>query len=204
VTSVVVVSPHPDDESIGCGGTLRSHVTAGDDVHVVFLTSGEGGGHGRPPAEVSAAREAEAADAAQVLGLASFDFWREPDGGLRATEALADRLAKTWSELAADVVYVPHAEEQHADHRAAARLVGRARRAREVEVRYFEVWTPLSRMDHIVDISDHIDEKLEAIRCYRSQCAVVRFDDAARGLARWRGELHSWPGGPYAEVFTCD
>jgi hypothetical protein len=39
------------------------------------------------------------------------------------------------------------------------------------------------------------------VRAYRSQCAVVGFDAAVQGLNRYRGELHSWPGGDYAEVF---
>jgi len=42
---VLVLSPHPDDESIGCGGTLNKHVESGDDIFVLFLTSGEKGGH---------------------------------------------------------------------------------------------------------------------------------------------------------------
>jgi LmbE family N-acetylglucosaminyl deacetylase len=201
MTTVLVVSPHPDDESIGCGGTIRSHTLAGDDVHVVFLTSGEGGGHGQDPALTAARREAEAHDAATVLGIDDIDFWRQPDGRLRATTALADRLAKVQSELGAELVYVTHRDEQHADHRAAARLVAEVQRRAELEVRYFEVWTPIAEMDQIVDISAHIDDKIRAIRCYRSQCDVMRFDEAALGLARWRGELHSWPGGPYAEVF---
>jgi len=47
-----------------------------------------------------------------------------------------------------------------------------------------------------------LDDKLRAIRSYRSQCEAVPFDHAFRGLARYRGEMHSWPGGPYAEAFA--
>jgi LmbE family N-acetylglucosaminyl deacetylase len=41
--NVVVFSPHPDDELIGCGGTLIDHVKKGDNVIVVYITSGENG-----------------------------------------------------------------------------------------------------------------------------------------------------------------
>ena len=93
--------------------------------------------------------------------------------------------------------------EHHPDHRAAARLVRAAVAASAARpaVRFFEIWSPLGDMDEIVDISDVIEDKRRAIRAYRSQCAVMRLDDAAVGLARYRGEMHSWPGGPYAEVF---
>jgi len=89
---VFVISPHPDDESIGCGGAIRSHVVCGASVRVVFLTSGEKGGHGRSAEETIRIREAEARVAAQVLGVEDVDFWREPDGAFRATGALAARL----------------------------------------------------------------------------------------------------------------
>jgi LmbE family N-acetylglucosaminyl deacetylase len=66
----------------------------------------------------------------------------------------------------------------------------------------FEVWTPLQRIDRVVDISLHMETKLAAIRAHASQCAVMRFDEAFEALARYRGEMHSWPGGDYAEIFT--
>jgi len=65
----------------------------------------------------------------------------------------------------------------------------------------YEVWTPLQSMDHIEDISDVMAAKIEAVRAYRTQCAAMRFDEAVLGLNRYRGEMHSWPGGDYAEIF---
>ena len=66
----------------------------------------------------------------------------------------------------------------------------------------FEVWTPLQNLDEIVEISPYLDAKLAAIRAYKTQCEVVGFDEAIIGLNRYRGELHSWPEGNYAEVFA--
>jgi LmbE family N-acetylglucosaminyl deacetylase len=92
------------------------------------------------------------------------------------------------------------------DHSAAARLLKRAlsgskRRHGNPEVLMFEVWTPLQEMDQIVDITPYVKIKREAIRAYKSQCDVMRFDEAALALNRYRGEMHSWPGGDYAEIF---
>ena len=201
---VLVISPHPDDESIGCGGTLRRHALRGDKVHVVFLTSGEAGGHGRPEDETRSIREQEAAVAAKILGLDGIEFWSQPDGKLRATSGVIQRLRRKIRDFRPAVVYVTHEREMHADHRAAVRIVDRAvwRIKPRPKVLMFEVWTPMQDMDHIEDISDVIEEKIAAVRAYRSQCDVLRFDDAILGLNRYRGEMHSWPGGPYAEVFS--
>jgi LmbE family N-acetylglucosaminyl deacetylase len=203
VSTVLVVCAHPDDESVGCGGTLRLHALEGDEVATVFLTSGEGGGHGE--ADHAATRRREAGRAARILGIGSLQFWEEPDGRLRVGPALAERLAALIETLRPALIYAPQPHDDHPDHRAAARLVRRAVASASVRppIRFFEIWSPLSDMDEIVDISAVIAEKRRAIRAYRSQCAVMRLDDAFVGLARYRGEMHSWPGGPYAEVFAA-
>jgi N-acetylglucosamine malate deacetylase 1 len=204
---ILVISPHPDDESIGCGGTLRAHVVAGDRVHVSFLTSGERGGHGSSPEHTGRLREAEAAAAAAILEIDQVEFWREPDGALRASDAVVARLRLRIRELKPEVIYVPHDREMHSDHRAAARMVRRVVTdlnggPARPSVFMFEVWTPLAHLDHVVDISPHIEVKLAAVRAHASQCGVMRFDEAVRGLNRYRGEMHSWPGGDYAEAFA--
>lgn len=203
---ILVLSPHPDDEALGCGGTIRGHAVTGDEIRVIFLTSGENGGHGVGPADTRRIRECEAEAAAQVLGVRDLDFWRQPDGGLRASPALIERLVMTIEDFRPSVMYAPHEGEQNRDHRAAARLVrsaiARVSASGSVPtVRQFEIWTPLQRLDLIKDISPYVEAKLAAVRAYRSQCDLIRFDEAFLGLARYRGEMHSWPGGDYAEVF---
>jgi N-acetylglucosamine malate deacetylase 1 len=204
---VLVLSPHPDDEAIGCGGTLARHVAEGDAVRVVFVTSGEAGGHGRPPAETARVREAEASAAGSILGVEWVEFWREPDGRVRADRRLVRRVCEWIETWRPDIIYVPHPGETHRDHRATTRVVRQAV-ARELSairplVRMYEVWAPLSHMDHIVDITPFVTQKLAAIRAHRSQCDVMSFDEASLGLARWRGEMFCWPEGEFAEVFRA-
>lgn len=202
--NIVVISPHPDDESIGCGGTLRKHVEEGYKVFAIFLTSGEKGGHGLSQEETGPIRELEARAAADLLGIAEIEFFRLPDGALRATPAAVSRLRQRLADLQPAIVYVPHTGEMHADHRAAVRLLKQSLdglNCKGMRVLMYEIWTPLQRMDEIVDITPFIDVKRAAIRAHRSQCAIMDFEAAALGLNRYRGEMHSWPGGDYAEIF---
>jgi LmbE family N-acetylglucosaminyl deacetylase len=205
---VLVISPHPDDEAIGCGGTLRKHIVDGDHVRVCFLTSGEHGGRGANEEETRCKREREARISAVILGFHEIEFWGEKDRALRADCRLIERLTSLIRDYRPNLIYVPNDLESHPDHRAAARLVRAARRRVDIDlvVLMFEIWTPLTTIDEIVDISPFIDGKIAAIRAYESQCAILRFDDALLGLARYRGEMFCWPKhkpehGRYAEVF---
>ena len=117
------------------------------------------------------------------------------------------RLQHELKEWAPDRVYVTHDREMHPDHRAAVRLIRKAMSGpgaprQSPVVLMYEVWTPLQRMDEIVDISRYVRTKLKAVRAYRTQCEQVAFDEAILGLNRYRGEMHSWPGGDHAEVFA--
>ena len=205
MSRVLVISPHPDDESIGCGGTVRKHVEANDQVRVVFLTSGEKGGHGRSEHETARLREHEAGTAADILGIREIEFFRLPDGAVRATRSAVLRLRESLTAWKPKVIYLPHGGEMHADHRAAVRLLKQALRGingYEPRILAYEIWTPLQQLGEIVDITPFVRVKRAAIRAYRSQCAVMDFAAAALGLNRYRGEMHSWPEGDYAEVFS--
>lgn len=206
MAKVLVVSPHPDDEAIGCGGTLIKHSTDGDEVHVIFLTSGEHGSNKGSPGVIAARREKEAERAAKILGVRKIDFWRQPDTRLRASQSLIRRMKAVIEQLDPRWIYLPHAHEAHPDHRAAFRLTRAAFFQSEINhspprLLAYEVWTPIQQLGLLVDITHHMPLKKKAIRAYRSQCAMVSFDAAAVGLSRYRGEMHCWPDSLYAEAF---
>jgi len=202
--NVLVIAPHPDDEAIGCGGALCLHVATGDRVAAVFLTSGELGLTDRPPEEARRVREAEAKAAGEVLGLSRLAFLRGPDWHLNEhVGTMAARLRELLDEVTPALIYVPHAGDDHPDHRASlpilrAAIVGRSPPA----LATYEVWSPLPTFDFVVDATDVMARKLKAVRCHRSQLGLYRYDRAVRGLNQYRGILTGRCR--YAEVFQCE
>jgi LmbE family N-acetylglucosaminyl deacetylase len=199
----MVIAPHPDDESIGCGGTLCLHTLRGDRVAAVFLTSGELGLKHLPREEAWRVREGEAETAAEVLGLADLTFLRRPDWSVgEGVDEAADLLRPILAREAPQYIYLPHDREWHPDHRAALAVVRAALRDSGIPapaLRTYEIWTPLSEHDDVKDITSVMARKLRAVRCYRSQLAGFRYDRAVRGLNQYRGALAARCR--YAEVF---
>jgi N-acetylglucosamine malate deacetylase 1 len=201
---ILVISPHPDDESIGCGGTICKHIENGDEVYTIFLTSGEKGGHGLSEVETISIRETEARMAASILGVTHLEFWRQQDGNFQASMENIKRLTEAIEKISPSMIYVPHLNEEHPDHKQAALLVFSAASKTNYDPRQilmYEVWTPIQTLGMINDITAYIDLKQKAILAYESQCAVLQFDEAILGLNRYRGEMHCWPEGEYAEAF---
>jgi N-acetylglucosamine malate deacetylase 1 len=201
--NVLVIAPHPDDEAIGCGGTLASHAARGDRVAVAFLTSGELGLKQLSPEQAWRIREEEAREAAKVLGIAAMTFLRCPDWFLgEHVNAASSALRSILQAERPQLIYVPHALEWHPDHKAAWSVVASALDGFDLapEIRAYEVWTPLVEYDHVEDISAFMEQKLAAIRCYTSQLGELHYDRAIEGLNRYRGEITARR--PYAEVFA--
>ena len=199
--NVLVIAPHPDDESIGCGGTLRKHVLAGAHVTVVFLTSGELGLKHLAKEKAWQVREGEARKAAEILGIAETIFLRGPDWMI-GDSAVSDQLrpileSKEWS-----TVYLPHPGEWHPDHKACVSIVRSALPAQRnfsAVFRGYEIWTALSKYQHVEDISSVMAVKLRAIRAHQSQTAQLDYTRAALGLNAYRGAIAGRCR--YAEVF---
>lgn len=201
--NVLVVAAHPDDEAIGCGGIIRWHIEHSDTVYSMFMTSGQLGCPGEDPEETGKLRIHEAYMAGEVLGTKVIDFWDEQDGSLKSSGFLVGKLAELFVRVKPDIIYCPAIDDVHADHRAAAEIVQKATAVSVFDpaVWQYEVWSPFSSYDRIEDISPAIGMKILAIRRHESQVKRIRFDEAALALARFRGELHNRPHGPYAEVF---
>lgn len=184
---VLVIAAHPDDAEISVGGTLARLVAAGHAVGVLDVTRGELGSRG-----TRADRDAEAAAATRILGLAWRGNLDQPDGRVEASLAARELLARHLRELQPDVVLAHHELDPHPDHVASGRLAREAwylsglRRLAERDVgpsggtaASHPARRPgrLARfMSHrrfeptlVVDVTDFWATKLAAVRAYASQ-----------------------------------
>jgi LmbE family N-acetylglucosaminyl deacetylase len=125
--AAVVFSPHYDDESLGCGGTLIKRTALGARTKVVFMTDGSRSHrHLMPVSELTRLRKSEAVAAGSRIGLREDDLVHlgHPDGTLaaRRDEAL-DTVAGILADFPPDVVFAPYAGEPPPDHRATTEIV---------------------------------------------------------------------------------
>lgn len=128
--SAVVFSPHQDDETLGCGGTIRRKVRLGAKVKVVYLTDGSRSHPGlMSPEELRSIRHQEALEACQELGLKEGDvfFLDMEDSGLEGRrEGAVRRILEVLEEFRPEEVFVTHRDEPSGDHAAANRFVREA------------------------------------------------------------------------------
>ena len=133
---IVVVAPHPDDESLGCGGLIAAACREGRPVRLVVVSDGCGSHAGSrlvPPAKLRSLREAETLDAAAILGLApeAIGFLRLPDAAVPKAgpdaEAAAAAIGAAGREIGASAIFVTWRRDPHCDHEAAAAIVDLAR-----------------------------------------------------------------------------
>jgi len=186
--AALVFAPHPDDETLGCGGLTLALTQRGIPVQAVLLTSGEYGEHGRAGAAV---REAETQAAGRVLGLSAVHFWREPDRGLQCDERTLAAARGAILAAGADLILTPSLHEIHPDHRATAWIVIEATRRLVLEghalrVAMYEVGSPLPHVDVLVDITAQEAGKRAAIACYPSQLGIQPYDEVIIALNRFR------------------
>lgn len=202
--NVLILSPHPDDETIGCGGAIALHRLAGDAVCVLSLTSGELGLSEHPIEEARAIRERELSNSAGILDFSVVESLRLPDYELaRHLPAASTALARWLGKLLPERVYLPHPADDHPDHQACLPLLARAIQIAGVSAPWalgYEIWSPLPEFDHVEDISSVFSTKLAAVRAYSSQLESFRYDRAITGLNQYRGELAGKC--EYAEVFV--
>lgn len=188
-TRVVVLSPHIDDETIGCGGVLLKHRHAGDRTAILTF------------ADCSAERIGEAHAAGRILGVQRQEFLPYTSKTLLEQADLPQRLARFLGEEQPDIIYAPSPLDRHADHLAVNVLLARylrGARSATCMIYGYEVWSTLTP-NVAVDISAHKIDKAAALACFVSQNRSNDWHDAALSLNRYRGITTS--AGDYAEAF---
>lgn len=183
--TVLVFAPHPDDETLGCGGTL-ARLAPHCPVKVVLVTDGSGAG-GLPP-EAGAVRQAEFVRALAVLGVTESMQLNQPDGDFQGSPELARQVQALLDDYRPDWVFLPSPLDYHRDHvRIAAFLEPLCRQASSVEqMLFYEIWAPVPAT-HVVDITEQADRKQAALAEHATAMLHGDYPRAMDGLNRYRG-----------------
>lgn len=218
--TALIVAPHPDDETLGCGARILHATARGVHVAMLVATDGESSHRsaGEDPDALGTRRRREFALAAERLGVNSNDLLAlgMPDGRLSDHEdVLAARIRVAAKEAGAQDVYVTCEQERHPDHAAAARAARHAVRGLpNVRLLEYPIWLwadwPLSRRQsdgralarwaryfakrsvECVDVTSIREAKATALNAYASQLAA----DGAPGRALPAAVVHRALDGP--------
>ena len=207
---ILVIAAHPDDEVLGCGGTIVKHLHGGDVVHVLILAEGITSRddvrdrEGRSEDIVSLRSMAN--EAHKKLGSNSIKFLDFPDNRMDSVNLL-DVIKEVENEInktKPKIIYTHHGNDLNVDHRITHQAVFTACRPESnstvKKIYCFEVpssteWqSPMEVGPFIpntfVDISNTLDNKLAALKAYASEMRSwphSRSIKAVKHLARWRG-----------------
>lgn len=198
--TTLVVAPHQDDETLGCGGAIALLRDRDMPVRVVFTSDGTGSHPNSiayPPDRLRDLRELEAREATTILGVPDEDvsFLRMPDtrvphAGDDRFDCAVERFREAGNLCSVDTMFVPWRRDPHADHRATWQIVMEALRRsnRSVGLIEYPIWVwDLGERDDFprrgeatgwrLDITSVLDRKLAAIDAYRSQTTGLIEDD---------------------------
>lgn len=198
---ILVISPHPDDESIGCGGTLLRHRFEGHETHWVIVTCmHESVGYNK---EQIKKRQSEIKEVAKQFEFKSVTELKIPTTTCDQIpmRELTEKIAAAVRATKPDTLYVPFPHDVHSDHRAIGVAIENVIKPFRAEylrrVLSYEVLseTDQSRLQQFkpqffVDISNHIDQKISICKLYQSELGnhpFPRNEKAIRALATVRG-----------------
>ena len=225
VERVLVVTAHPDDVDFGAAGTIASWTAQGIEVHYCILTNGDQGGFDDTPRhEMGPMRQREQRAAGAAIGVTDIEFLGHPDGHLVPTVALRGEVVRAIRRVRPQRMIISSPDRNwemigaaHPDHMAAGEIAIQAVYPDARNPFAFpallqeglepwavqEVWVMWHPdPNHYVDITDHIDAKLRALRAHVSQTS---HDPELEQRVRTRTEATALRGGlgtgRHAEAF---
>ena len=208
--TILVIAAHPDDEVLGCGGTIANHICNGNEVHVLILAEGM---TSRDDTRDRKGREKDitklkdmANEAHKILGTSSTKLLDFPDNRMDSVDLLdvIKVIENEINEINPEIIYTHHSNDLNVDHRITHQAVFTACRPEPgaiVEKMYcFEVPSSTEWQEHragapfipntFVNICNTLDKKLAALKAYESEMKPwphSRSIQAIEHLARWRG-----------------
>jgi len=211
---ILVIAPHPDDETLGCGGTLFRHRHEGDELYWAIVT-GISEETGWSKADVKK-RDAEIEAVAKKYGFSDMFNFRFPTTKLDSLPLsdLIEKITEVYRKTEPDIIYMPYVYDVHTDHQITAKaLQSTFKWFRYPHIQKVMMYETLSETEFnfldkrnfnpnvFVNISDYLDDKIDAMQLYESEIGDFPFprsEKTLRSLAALRGS-HS--GFKAAEAF---
>ena len=215
MSTVGIISPHPDDETLGCGGSILRHQAENDSIHWVIV-AGMSEKQGFSP-DMIAERQKEIDTIAALYGFAAVHNLDLPTTQLDIipTGDIVNMLGALFNEIKPDTVYIPNRSDVHSDHRIVFNSAWSCCKSfRYPFIRRVLMYETLSETDSVpplpesaflpncfADITDFLEKKLEIMCHYKNEIKkhpFPRSEQNIRALATLRGAT---AGVPYAEAF---
>jgi len=202
--NILVVAAHPDDEVIGCGGTILRHIEDGDSVHVVFMADGEMSRVSANSFDVNR-RLSAVIKAKNILGISTIEHLGFSDNQMdnHSLLSITQALEKIINKVQPKVIYTHHHGDLNLDHRLTYQSVMTACRPLPgfcvKEIYGFEIlssseWSLDSSLPFsprfFVDIGNQLQTKIEAIKAYLAEMRSpphARSINSIEVMARYRG-----------------
>lgn len=204
MANVIVVAAHPDDETLGAGGTILKHIQNGDTVHWLIVTNiFERDGFSK--SEVIR-RQEEIKTVSQLYGFATVHFLEYPTMSLSSKDigGLIGKISTVFNQVRPEVVYTLNRSDIHSDHRIIFQVVMACTKSfRYPYVKKVLMYECISETEfaaplhenafipnYFVDISAFIDQKISIMKVFESEMAphpFPRSEENIRALATFRG-----------------
>jgi LmbE family N-acetylglucosaminyl deacetylase len=212
---VLAIAPHPDDEAIGCGGTLALHKARGDTIWIAYITDGRGSrALGLDAEEMARRRRQEAEASARSLGADCVE-WFGLFEGQWAAEQLRTPLRALLGRSTPDIIYAPSWIDFHPEHYrvacALASLLSELPAAR-ARMRVYQIQVPLTPIltNLVADLSDVAAESTAALGAYATQKGSItrifrlrHYAAAFYGLRRQAEEFWELPAEQYRALHSA-
>jgi len=175
--SILILTPHADDELLGCGAVLKKQAEHSAQITLVNMTDG-GASMSRLDSELLVKiRKKELKAVCRLLGINNIIHLDQPDGNLKPNEEIIKRVATIIDRIKPEIIYVPFFCDFHRDHVATNLILSSAlkRSFHTCAIRAYEVQVPITPLlfNSYVEISDWLQIKKNLLRQYQSQSLVL-------------------------------
>ena len=212
---ILIIAPHMDDETLGCGGTIIRHIEAGDQV-AVCIVANRAYNHKYEPDLIEKEKQC-CKNAQKILSYQELFFLDLPDEKLDQSQIdVITPIEKVATECKPDIAYIPHRGDLNQDHRAvfeASRVAFRPNAMHQITtLRTFEVPSSTDQVpgtnewpflpNYFVNIENVLEKKLEAMACYSKESKTFPHPRSSEGLRIFAEKRGMEVGIKAAEAFV--